>query len=42
MTWMQLSVLVLVISLTGMGICARLEQIAFQIKMLAAPQESDK
>jgi hypothetical protein len=33
MTWIQLSLLMLAISLTGMGICARLEQIAFEIKM---------
>jgi hypothetical protein len=29
---MQLSLLLLVISLTGMSICARLEQIAFELK----------
>jgi hypothetical protein len=33
MTWMQLNLLLLVISLTGMGICAKLEQIAFELKM---------
>jgi len=33
MSWLQLSLLILVISLTGMGVCARLEQIAFEIKM---------